>query len=226
MLMDSFTPCCKKTQRNPRAGGAAWVGACLLQLMLGMLLCMASGFAPTARADSVPVELSAYALDRTEEGVFLSTQVKFELPTVVEDVLRKGIPVFFVAEAEVRRDRWYWYDKRIASTARHMRLAYQPLLRRWRLQVAASPIGNNGLGVTLSQNFESLEDALAAVQRFARWKIADVADLDAGGHFNVDFQFRLDVSQLPRPFQIGALGQTEWSLLVSRNQKIPAEISR
>lgn len=179
-----------------------------------------------ARADSVPVELNAFELDRAEEGVFLSVNIKFDLPSVVDDVLRKGIPVFFVAEAELRRDRWYWYDKRIVVTSRHMRLAYQPLLRRWRLQVAANPIGNNGLGVTLSQNFESLEDALASIQRFSRWKIAGTADLEADARYNVDFQFRLDVSQLPRPFQIGALGQSEWSMSASRNLKVPMEPAR
>ncbi len=194
--------------------------------MVLVVMLAATAWPLSSRADSVPVELSAFALEHAEEGLFLSTVVKFELPSVVEDVLRKGIPVFFVAEAELRRDRWYWVDKRVALTARHMRLAYQPLLRRWRLQVAASPIGNNGLGVTLGQNFESLADALASIQRFSRWKIADTADLEADVRYNVEFQFRLDVSQLPRPFQIGALGQADWSMAVTRNQKLPVEIAR
>jgi len=187
------------------------------------VLLFASGFCPCAVAETA--ELSSFVLERAEDGVYLSATVKMDLPSVVEDVLNKGIPVFFLAVAELRRERWYWYDKAIVSTSRHMRLAYQPLLRRWRLQVAPSPIGNNGLGVTLSQSFDSLPDALAAIQRFSRWKIVDPADLDTDAHYNVNFQFRLDVSQLPRPFQIGALGQTEWSLGVSRDQKLPTEIS-
>lgn len=198
--------------------GARW-------LWLALLLCGAM-LSPSVRADSVPVELSALELERTEEGLFLSVHIKFDLPSVVDDVLRKGIPVFFVAEAELRRDRWYWTDKRITVTSRHMRLAYQPLLRRWRLQVAATPIGNNGLGVTLSQNFESLEDALSSIQRFSRWKIAGASDLEPDARHNVDFQFRLDVSQLPRPFQIGALGQSDWSMSASRNLKVPMEPTR
>ena len=195
-------------------------------VVLALLMTVVLLLPVAARAESPPAELSALELERTDEGLFLSATIRIELPAVVDDVLRKGIPVFFVAEAELRRGRWYWYDKRILTTARHMRLAYQPLLRRWRLQVATQPIGNNGLGVTLSQNFESLPDALASIQRFSRWKIADVSDLEPGAGYNVDFQFRLDVSQLPRPFQIGALGQTEWNLSVGRNQKVPAEISR
>lgn len=216
MWTDSFTPYWKNKQLN---AAAVWLRALACAVLL-----VVSGFPPYAGAETA--ELSSFMLERAEDGVYLSATVKMDLPSVVDDVLRKGIPVFFVAEAELRRERWYWYDKAVVSTARHMRLAYQPLLRRWRLQVSPSPIGNNGLGVTLSQSFDSLPDALAAIQRFARWKIVDPADLDADARYNVSFQFRLDVTQLPRPFQIGALGQTEWSLGVSRDQKLPMEISR
>lgn len=216
MSTDSFTPYWKNKQLN---AAAVWLRALACAVLL-----VVSGFPLYAGAETA--ELSSFMIERAEDGVYLSATVKMDLPSVVDDVLRKGIPVFFVAETELRRERWYWYDKAVVSTARHMRLAYQPLLRRWRLQVAPSPIGNNGLGVTLSQSFDSLPDALAAIQRFARWKIVDPADLEADARYNVSFQFRLDVSQLPRPFQIGALGQSEWSLGVSRDQKLPTEISR
>jgi len=39
----------------------------------------------------------------------------------------------------------------------------------------------------------------------------------------VNFRFRLDISQLPRPFQIGAVGRSGWNLLVSRSQRLGAE---
>ena len=227
-LKDFFSRCCRSLTADAAAWYSFWCATPGAHAVVLALLLLVGGLLPSTavRAESPPAELSALELERSDEGLFLSATMKIELPAVVEDVLRKGIPVFFVAEADLRRGRWYWYDKRIQTTARHMRLAYQPLLRRWRLQVAPHPIGNNGLGVTLSQSFETLADALASIQRFSRWKIADVADLDPDARYNVDFQFRLDVSQLPRPFQIGALGQTEWNLSVARNQKVPAETSR
>ena len=239
--MDFFTRCCKRLPCEaeavrpcaPRRGvpRGRWgvvlgrLTASVRQGVVWLLLAVLAVLPFHALADSVLAELASFELEHNDEGLFLSTTVKFELPSVVEDVLHKGIPAFFVAEAELRRDRWYWYDKRTNVVARHMRLAFQPLLRRWRLQVSANPIGNNGLGVMLSQNFDSLPDALAAVQRFSRWKIADASALEPDGRYNVDFLFRLDVSQLPRPFQIGALGQSEWTLAVSRNQKV-GEVTR
>ena len=219
MATDFFTLCWKSQLPETAPALALWLrrAVALLTLLLASAL---------VRAETVPVEIGDFMLERQEDGLFLSANLHFELPAVVEDVLNKGIPVFFVADAELRRDRWYWTDKRVAKTTRHMRLAFQPLLRRWRLQVAANPIGNNGLGVTLSQNFDSLSDALGAIQRFSRWRIADAADVEAGAQYNVQFQFSLDVSQLPRPFQIGALGQSEWTMTVSRNEKLVQEPAR
>lgn len=179
---------------------------------------MAAGAA--ARADA-PTEITQLQVERTEEGVMLSARVRFDLPPPVEDALLKGIPMFFVMEAVVFRDRWYWYDRQVSGAARHMRLSYQPLTRRWRLVVSPSPIGNSGLA--LGQTFETREEALQAVQRVSRWKIADAAELAADARYNMDFRFRLDLSQLPRPFQIGAVGQADWSIGVTRNQRLQFE---
>jgi hypothetical protein len=176
------------------------------------------------RADTPLTEISQLRLERSEEGVFLSTNVRFELPAVVEDALEKGIPLFFVAEAVLFRDRWYWYDKQVTSSARHMRLSYQPLTRRWRLVVSHAPIGNSGLA--LGQTFETQDEALAAVQRIYRWRIGEPADLEADARYNVDFRFRLDVSQLPRPFQIGVVGQGDWNITAARNQRLAVESVR
>ena len=187
-----------------------WSWLCALVLLFG-------GWA-AAWAQVTPAEVTQLHVERTEEGVLLSAAVRFELPQAVDDALAKGIPMFFVAEAAIFRDRWYWYDKRVAFASRHMRLAFQPLTRRWRLQVSSSPIGNSGL--VLGQMFDSRDEALAAVQRISRWRIAEAHDVDPDATHNIDFRFRLDVSQLPRPFQIGAVGQADWYILAVRTQRL------
>jgi hypothetical protein len=180
-----------------------------------------SGSSAAAWAQVTPAEVTQLQVERTDEGVLLSATVRFELPQAVDDALAKGIPMFFVAEATILRDRWYWYDKRVAHAERHMRLAFQPLTRRWRLQVSSAPIGNSGL--VLGQMFDSRDEALAAVQRVSRWRIAEAGDVDPEAVHNVDFRFRLDVSQLPRPFQIGAVGQADWYIVAVRNQRLAFE---
>jgi hypothetical protein len=188
--------------------------------------CLVCCLPDTASAQAAPAEVSQFNLDRTPEGIFMSAIVRFELPQPVEDALLKGIPMFFVAEADVLRVRWYWIDKKVLTAERHMRLAFQPLTRRWRLNVASGPITNNSLGVALNQSFETLPEALAAVQHLPRWKIAEAADTDLEAQYKVDFRFRLDISQLPRPFQIGALGQADWDVSASASQRLASESTR
>jgi hypothetical protein len=42
----------------------------------------------------------------------------------------------------------------------------------------------------------------------------------------VDFRFRLDVSQLPRPFQIGAVGESDWTISAGHQQRLVLENKR
>lgn len=185
--------------------------------LIGLLACacLVCALPGTARAEAPATEISLLKFERASDAVLLTATLKFELPAAVQDALLKGVAIIFVAEADVLRERWYWMNKKVVSAERHMRLAYQPLTRRWRLNVASGRISNVGLGMALNQNFESLPDALAAVQRLSRWKIADVSDIDLEQNHLVDFRFRLDVSQLPRPLQIGTLGQTDWDISAS-----------
>jgi hypothetical protein len=143
--------------------------------------------------------------------------------------LLKGIPLIFVAEAEVRRDRWYWYDKKLIVANRQMRLAYQPLTRRWRLNIT-NGFGNNslgsGLGGGLPQYFDTLTEAMSKVQRINRWRIVELTELDPDTWHTLDLNFKLDVSQLPRPFQIGLIGQNDWNISASKSIRFASEVSK
>ncbi len=164
-------------------------------------------------------ELSSLRTERGDDGIYLSAQVEFEIPAVVEDALLKGIALIFVAEAEILRERWYWTNKRVAASSRSLRLAFQPLTRRWRVSLG---LDNGGGRVALVQNFESLAEAKAAIQRISRWKIAEPGDVDGSAHL-LSFRFRLDLGQLPRPFQIGVAGQREWQIQLERTQPLRLE---
>jgi hypothetical protein len=198
-------------------------------IALGLLTLVATGGADTAFAagpDAAAPDVAQLQLDRTTEGLFVTATVNFELPAVVEDALLKGIPMVFVAEVDVFRNRWYWYDKKLVFAERHFRLAFQPLTRRWRLNIASGQISPNSLGLALNQSFDSLPQAMAAVRRISRWKVADANELDVDQKQSLEFRYRLDLSQLPRPFQIGVLGQTDWSIALSAVQRLPTEIAK
>ena len=180
--------------------------------------------APTpALADSPQASVTQMRLEEADDGVYLTAQVQFELPVGVGEVLEKGIAIYFVAEAELYRERWYWADRKVGSATRHMRLAYQPLSRRWRLNVSSVPIANAGLGVSLNQNFDSLPEALDAIKRIGRLRLADRSEVGDETTQPVQFSFKLDTTQLPRPFQIGVAGQADWNIVVERSARLALE---
>lgn len=194
-----------------------------LRRLLAFCLCvMAVLIGQTALA----TEVTQLQMERSEEGVYLSASVQFDVPVVVEDAMLKGIPMFFVAEADIYRARWYWYDKRITTATRTMRLAYQPLTRRWRLNVLPGAISVTGLRASFSQNYDSMADAISSIQRLARWRIADAAEVEVDARHKVEFRFRLDLSQLPRPFQIGVAGQKDWAITAETSRELIAETIR
>ena len=181
------------------------------------------GLASPALAQHPAAEVTQLRFERDGEAILLYSVVNFDLPSAVEEALVKGVPMIFVAELELFRERWYWTNKKVILAQRHMRLAYQPLTRRWRLHIASGVPSAAGLGVSLNQNFETLADAVAAMQRLSRWKIADVTELDLEQGHQAEFRFKLDLSQLPRPFQIGSLGQSDWNVSAAKAQRFTLE---
>jgi hypothetical protein len=59
-----------------------------------------------------------------------------------------------------------------------------------------------------------------ALESLARWRIADAADIEPGSSHQLVFRFRLDPGQLPRPFQIGIVGQKDWQILIEQRQPL------
>ncbi|MGB4584626.1 MAG: DUF4390 domain-containing protein [Rhodoferax sp.] len=195
----------------------------LPKLLLGWLTTAVLGLGVGMAQTPVGTDRPQLRLERADDALWLSTQLQFDLSPAVVDALHKGIPIFFVAEANVLRERWYWTNKRIVTARRQFRLAYQPLTNRWRLNISSGEIAEPALGLALNQNFDSWTEALATVRRMTRWKIADASDLAPNARYLVEFRFWLDLAQLPRPLQIGTMGQADWSVVLGNEQFLEAE---
>ena len=187
--------------------------------VLALLFC---AVALPSRADTVGPDISAMQLSRTDEGLFLSASMQFDLPSQVEDALRQGIPMYFTAEAQVQRERWYWSDQQLGTATRYYRLTHQPLTKRWRLHISNTAFASSGTGLALGQSYDQLDEALGAIQRISRWKILEPTQLSATSGVSVQLRFRVDLSALPRPLQIGALGRSGWNLQLARTQVLEA----
>jgi hypothetical protein len=177
---------------------------------LALLWCLAGLLPMPARAQGV--ELATLHTSRAEGALNLEFVARVNLPRAVEDALQRGVPLYFVAEAQLLRNRWYWRDERVARVARSWRVAYQPLTSTWRV----------GLG-GLNQTYASLTEALTTASRSAGWKLAELSQLDPDKNYYLEFSYRLDISQLPGPMQfgLGGLGGPgDWSVGAARVLKV------
>jgi hypothetical protein len=183
----------------------------LLLQGLGLLLALGALLgSPPAAAQAI--EISALQATRSEGALMLEFSVRIMLPKAVEEALHHGVPVYFVAEADVKRSRWYWRDERVARVSRSWRVAFQPLTSTWRV----------GLG-GLYQTVPTLPDAIAIISRSAGWRVADLGQLDPDSRYYIEFSYRLDNTQLPSPMQIGLGGQADWTIGVERTLRVERE---
>jgi hypothetical protein len=177
-------------------------------MWLGALVVVVLCTLPAARA--ADLELTSFDVAHNDEGVFLSYNINLELSRGVDEALSKAVPLFFVAEAEVYRNRFYWRDLRVGYAVRRWRIVFQPLTGTYRVTFDGG----------LSQNYASRAEAFFAISSSAGWKIVEGPQIEEGSRHYVEFIYRLDTSQLPRPMQIGVGGQADWTMVVKRTQKI------
>ena len=174
-----------------------------LRLAFALAVLMAAAFglglpAP-ARADTIPVKAAEL---RIEEGeVLLNAEFEFALNPTLEEALEKGIPLYFVVDFELKRARWYWLDEKVAQTAVVYRVSYNALTRQYRVA--------SGL---LTQTFNSLEEVERFIGRITSRPVASADALTKGAKYDAAVRLRLDVNQLPKPFQVDALASREWTL--------------
>ena len=139
---------------------------------------------------------------RIEEGeVLLNAEFDFSLNPTLEEALEKGIPLYFVLEFELTRSRWYWLDEKVAQTVAHLsrvvQRAHAPVPRRERPP---------GADLQLARGSRALHRPRDVAAGGARRRAAK------GARYEAAVRLRLDVNQLPKPFQVNALASREWTL--------------
>lgn len=152
-----------------------------------------------ARGEGIEVRQARLAM--AEDGYYLEADFDVALNATLEDVLKKGVALHFVQEFELIRPRWYWFNETIANSEHHYRLSFHPLTRQYRVGIGA-----------LSSNFNTLAEALYFTSRVRSRPVAEAGVLKRDTAYTAALRMRLDVSRLPKPFQISALGSREWNI--------------
>jgi hypothetical protein len=152
-------------------------------------------------AYSQGIKLRQIQLEPIDQKWTINASYQIELPPELSDAVKKGITFQFLTELNVTRGRWYWFEEKPITAVKIIKLSFQPLTQLYRVNVGA---------LTLSAN--TLEEALIQVGAIAGWQVAELSVLDNGRQYEGVIRMRLDLSQLPKPFQINALNAREWNL--------------
>lgn len=168
------------------------------RLILALLLLCASA---AALAQGHGIDVRRAAVSMADDHYVLDADIDVVLSAPLDDALHKGIPLYFVLEFEMVRSRWYWFNDRAVSTQQGYRLSYNALTRQYRVGVGA-----------FYQNYATLSEALQVMSRVRRRQDLEPGTLSKGTPYTAGLRLRLDTSQLPKPFNLNALGSREWSL--------------
>jgi hypothetical protein len=167
--------------------------------LLGAIVALWLAFAAALPAYAQGIEVRKAYASITEDAYLVEAHFDIGLTQGLEDVLNKGVALYFVLEFELIRPRWYWFNERAAYLQQEYRLTFNALTRQYRVAV-----GN------LHQNFASLSDALAVMGHMRRRQDIERNSLRRDTPYIAGIRMRLDTSQLPKPFQLTALGSREW----------------
>lgn len=180
------------------------------RLFVSLLLALVLGWSAQARAENI--KITHISLEASDEGYALDADFEIELNERLEDAINKGVPLYFEVEFELTRSRWYWFDERPVSRQLMLRLSYHALTRQYRISRGA-----------LHQSVSSLSEALRVLSRVRSWQVLERAQVGAGTDYQAALRMRLDVTQLPKPFQVNALTSREWNL-ASEWQRWPLQV--
>ena len=164
------------------------------------LLLMALGVISTA-VSAEGIKIKSFELEKADNDWLLNATFQIELSPGLEDAVKKGVVLYFQTEFDLTRSRWYWFDEKSALVQRQTRLSYQPLTQQYRI---ASE------GFTFSA--KTMSEALQAVGSVGGWRVIDGAQLDSGKAYTASLRMALDLSKLPKPFQVNALNNRDWNV--------------
>ena len=175
--------------------------SCRRSSWLALLAALWITLLPAFAAHADGIEVRSAALVAADDGYYVEASFDVALTSALEEALNKGVPLHFLVELELIRPRWYWLNEKVANLQQRYRLSYNALTRQYRVGVGA-----------LYQNFPSLAEAIEVLSRVRLRDIAEPGALRKDSTYTAALRMRLDTSQLPRPFQITAVGSRDWNI--------------
>ena len=167
--------------------------------LLRALFCSALLAALVAQAADISVRNPQ--LTASEDGYSVAADFNINFNTRLDEAVNKGVVLYFAADFELSRSRWYWFDEQIVRRSKTFQLSYHALTRQYRLSTGA-----------LHQSYPTLDDALGVISHLRNWQVLEKDAVKVDQRYLAGLRMRLDLTQMAKTFQVSALANRDWNL--------------
>ena len=136
------------------------------------------------------------------EVYFLNADFDLSFNDDLDEAIKKGIPINFIIEFELKKPRKYWFDEEVTKKTKEILLTYHALSKQFTL--------------TESENrliaFDNLTQAKNELKKIKNWRIFDKSQIDDTEKYSAYLQVKLDQTKLPKQLQADITSNQEWQL--------------
>lgn len=184
-MTDSFMRCLKKIKLS-------------IFLSFWMILFFSSS---TIAADN-SLAIKNAEINSQFEAYFLNADFDLSFNDDLDEAIRKGIPINFIIEFELKKPRKYWFDEEVAKKTKEILLTYHALSKQFILSESENHL----------IAFDNLTQAKNELKRIKNWRIFDKSQIDDTDKYSAYLQVKLDQTKLPKQLQADITSNREWQL--------------
>ena len=159
-------------------------------------------FSPSTIASDNSLIIKTAEINSQFEAYFLNADFDLSFNDDLDEAIRKGIPVNFIIEFELKKPRKYWFDEEVTKKTKEILLTYHALSKQFTL--------------TESENrliaFDNLTQAKNELKKIKNWRIFDKSQIDDTEKYAAYLQVKLDQTKLPKQLQADITSNQEWQL--------------
>ncbi|WP_292917926.1 DUF4390 domain-containing protein [Nitrosomonas sp.] len=181
----------------------------IVWLLMPLLLIL-----PMTVVQAEGIQIKSFSLVATDKGYEMGFDSEIMLNATLEQALEKGIVLYFVTKFSLIDSRWYWLNDEVARSKYRVGLRYYALTRQYHLN---TPL--------LSHSYNSLREALQALGQLRAYPVDVKSELKWDADYFASLRIWLDLTRMPKPFQVEALGSNQWNLSSEKlewRMKLPA----
>ena len=173
-----------------------------IKLSVFFVLWMSLLFSSSMMAADNSLIIKTAEINSQFEAYFLNADFDLSFSDELDEAIRKGIPINFIIEFELKKPRRYWLDEEVAKKTKEIVLSYHALSRQFIL--------------TESENrliaFDNLTQAKNELKKIKNWRVFDKSQLDNTENYSAYLQVKLDQTKLPKQLQVDITTNQEWQL--------------